>query len=113
VSFVKGPGGGMIGNPTVRKTASFFELSLCLSRACLGKLIVYIYKWCKNAVFRRRSRRRRARLCELQVKFGLNLTVLALSTAVLLPTYLLRAAPRHTHTPIDSFERPALRSLAR
>jgi hypothetical protein len=23
----------------------FFEFSLCLSRACLGKMIVYIYKW--------------------------------------------------------------------
>jgi hypothetical protein len=37
----------------VRKTASFFEFSLCLSRACLGKMIVLIYKWLKNAVFRR------------------------------------------------------------
>jgi hypothetical protein len=25
----------------VRKTASFFEFSLCLSRACLGKMIVF------------------------------------------------------------------------
>ena len=41
----------------VRKTASFFEFSLCLSRACLGKMIVFIYKWLKNAVFRRASRR--------------------------------------------------------
>jgi hypothetical protein len=32
------------------KTASFFEFSLCLSRACRGKLIVFIYKWLKNAV---------------------------------------------------------------
>jgi hypothetical protein len=39
----------------VRKTASFFEFSLCLSRACLGKMIVFIYKWLKNAVFRRAS----------------------------------------------------------
>ena len=37
----------------VGKTASFFEFSLCLSRACLGKMIVFIYKWLKNAVFRR------------------------------------------------------------
>jgi hypothetical protein len=37
----------------VRKTASFFEFFLCLSRACLGKMIVLIYKWLKNAVFRR------------------------------------------------------------
>jgi hypothetical protein len=33
----------------------FFEFSLCLSRACLGKTIVLMYKWHrKNAVFRRR-----------------------------------------------------------
>jgi hypothetical protein len=37
----------------VRGTASFFEFSLCLSRACLGKMIVLICKWLKNAVFRR------------------------------------------------------------
>jgi hypothetical protein len=36
----------------VRKTASFFEFSICLSRVCLGKLIVFIYKWLKNAVVR-------------------------------------------------------------
>ena len=36
----------------MRKTASFFEcFSLCLPRACLGKIIVLIYKWLKNAVF--------------------------------------------------------------
>ena len=40
----------------VRKTASFFEFSPCLSRACLGKMIVFIYKWLKNAVFRRTRR---------------------------------------------------------
>jgi hypothetical protein len=27
------------------------EFSLCLSRACLGKIIVYIYKWLKKTVF--------------------------------------------------------------
>jgi hypothetical protein len=37
----------------VRKTASFLEFLLCLSRACLGKMIVFIHKWRKNAVFRR------------------------------------------------------------
>jgi hypothetical protein len=37
----------------VRKTASFFEFSPCLSRACLGKMMHFIYKWRKNAVFRR------------------------------------------------------------
>jgi hypothetical protein len=35
----------------VRKTASFFEFSLCLSRACLGKMIVFIYKWLKKCRF--------------------------------------------------------------
>jgi hypothetical protein len=34
---------------SVRKT-SFFEFSLCLSRACLGKMIVFIYKWLQKAV---------------------------------------------------------------
>ena len=37
----------------VRQTASFFEFFLCLSGACLGKMIVYKYKWLENAVFRR------------------------------------------------------------
>jgi hypothetical protein len=37
----------------VRKTASFFEFSLCLSRACLGKMIVYIYKWLQKRRFSR------------------------------------------------------------
>jgi len=35
---------------SVRKTASFFEFSLCLSRACLGKMIVLMYKWLKKSV---------------------------------------------------------------
>eukprot|EP01046_Picozoa_sp_COSAG06_P037655 COSAG06_NODE_4273_length_4410_cov_5.289754_6_plen_101_part_00 len=30
---------------------SFFEFSLCLSRACLGKMIVFIYKWRKKWAF--------------------------------------------------------------
>jgi hypothetical protein len=29
----------------LRKNGPFFEFSLCLSRACLGKKIVFIYKW--------------------------------------------------------------------
>jgi hypothetical protein len=37
---------------SVRNTASFFEFSLCLSRACLGKMIDFIYKWhLKNEPF--------------------------------------------------------------
>jgi hypothetical protein len=35
----------------VRKTASFFEFSLCLSRACLGKMIVFIFKNGSNKPF--------------------------------------------------------------
>ena len=35
----------------LRKRHLFFEFSLCLSRACLGKMFVFMYKWRKNAVF--------------------------------------------------------------
>jgi hypothetical protein len=34
------------------RNASFFEFSLCLSRACLGKIIVFMYKWLKTTDFR-------------------------------------------------------------
>ena len=30
---------------------SFFEFFLCLSRACLGKIIIFIYKWLKKTRF--------------------------------------------------------------
>ena len=33
------------------KKRSFLEFSLCLSRACLGKIIISIYKWRKKPVF--------------------------------------------------------------
>ena len=33
------------------KRVSFLSLSLCLSRACLGKRIVFIYKWLKKEAF--------------------------------------------------------------
>jgi hypothetical protein len=33
------------------RNASFFEVSLCLSRACLGKMIVYMYNWRKKPRF--------------------------------------------------------------
>jgi hypothetical protein len=33
------------------KNVFFGVVSLCLSRACLGKMIVFIYKWLKKAVF--------------------------------------------------------------
>ena len=37
-----------------KETHLFFEFSLYLSRACLGRMIVFLHKWRKNAVFRRR-----------------------------------------------------------
>jgi hypothetical protein len=33
------------------ENGTFFEFSLCLSRACLGKMLIFIYKWLKSAVF--------------------------------------------------------------
>jgi hypothetical protein len=42
--------------PGLRKTPLFFEFSLCLSRACLGKMSVFIYKWRKNWRFSHHSR---------------------------------------------------------
>jgi hypothetical protein len=38
---------GIAARP-LRKTPLFSQLSLCLSRACLGKMIVVIYKWLKK-----------------------------------------------------------------
>jgi hypothetical protein len=38
----------------LRKTPLFFEFSLCLSRACLGKMFVFIYKWHKKWRFSHR-----------------------------------------------------------
>eukprot|EP01046_Picozoa_sp_COSAG06_P092345 COSAG06_NODE_38575_length_422_cov_0.650155_1_plen_84_part_10 len=39
-------------DPCRKKRTSFFEwLSLCLSRACLGKLILFSKTWCKICVF--------------------------------------------------------------
>jgi hypothetical protein len=35
----------------VRQNGLFFEFSLCLSPACLGKMIIFIYKWLKKPVF--------------------------------------------------------------
>ena len=37
--------------PNPGKTALFFEFSLCLSRACLGKIMHFIYKWLKKCRF--------------------------------------------------------------
>ena len=43
--------GRRVGHGSVRQTASFFEFCLCLSRACLGTMIVFIYKWLKRCRF--------------------------------------------------------------
>jgi hypothetical protein len=37
--------------PACEKRHSFFEFSLCLTRACLGKMFVFIYKWRKKMSF--------------------------------------------------------------
>jgi hypothetical protein len=37
--------------PALRSNGLAIESSLYLSRACLGKMIVHIYKWCKKTVF--------------------------------------------------------------
>ena len=44
---------GTAFNPcaSLRQNGLFLEFSLCLSRACLGQMFVYIYKWLKIAVF--------------------------------------------------------------
>ena len=33
------------------ENGTFFEFSLCLSRACLGKIMHFIYKWRKKCRF--------------------------------------------------------------
>ena len=40
----------MPSSPPSRKR-HFFEFSLCLSRACLGKMMTFIYKWRKKCRF--------------------------------------------------------------
>jgi hypothetical protein len=49
----------------------FSQFSLCLSRACLGKMIVYIYKWhLKNAVYSRDFLMRQAGTITRQDRLG-------------------------------------------
>jgi hypothetical protein len=43
--------------PRLHKTPLFFEFSLCLSRACLGKKMHFIYKWLKKWRFSHRCKR--------------------------------------------------------
>jgi membrane-associated HD superfamily phosphohydrolase len=56
--------------PWCGKRRSFFEFSLCLSRACVGKMIVFIYKWLKNAVFRREVMRLTLMLNGIETSFS-------------------------------------------
>ena len=42
---------GCVDDVNLRKTVVFFEFSLCLSRACLGKKTAFIYKLLKTTVF--------------------------------------------------------------
>eukprot|EP01046_Picozoa_sp_COSAG06_P042772 COSAG06_NODE_5497_length_3442_cov_3.036195_4_plen_171_part_00 len=61
--------------PRLRKHGPFFEFSLCLSRACLGRMFVFKYKRLKKTVFTHRFKRqgvdascrnaKRRVLCEL------------------------------------------------
>jgi hypothetical protein len=38
----------------LRKNGPFVEFSLCLSRACLGKMFAFMHKWLKKTVFTHR-----------------------------------------------------------
>jgi hypothetical protein len=44
-----------IKESSLRENGTFFEFSLCLSRACLGKIMHFIYKWLKKCRFRTSS----------------------------------------------------------
>ena len=44
-------GRGSLGLPPVRNASLFGALSLCLSRACLGKMMLFSLKWRKRCVF--------------------------------------------------------------
>jgi hypothetical protein len=43
LAVVRGQHGDL--RPGLFETPLFFEISLCLSRACLGKMMHFIYKW--------------------------------------------------------------------
>jgi hypothetical protein len=48
----RNPGGGLVVDViALRENGTFFEFSLCLSRACLGKITHFIYKWRKKCRF--------------------------------------------------------------
>jgi hypothetical protein len=46
----RGFSGGEVGQ-RLRENGTFFEFSLCSSRACLGKIMHFIYKWRKKCRF--------------------------------------------------------------
>jgi len=48
-----GGGSAPVAPGACKKTHLFSQLSLCLSRACLGKMIIFIYKWRKRYAFSR------------------------------------------------------------
>ena len=45
-----GGGSAPVAPGACKKTHLFSQLSLCLSRACLGKIIIFIYKWLRKNV---------------------------------------------------------------
>jgi hypothetical protein len=65
-------------HPLLRKNATPFEFSLCLSGACLGKMIVFIYKW------RRHRRRCLIVACYLLTADHMNMTIICCRGRLLL-----------------------------
>jgi hypothetical protein len=50
--WVVSVGSTVVVPPILRENGTFLEFSLCLSRACLGKMLIFIYKWLKKCRFR-------------------------------------------------------------
>ena len=67
-----------LASPLLRKNATPFEFSLCLSGACLGKMIVFIYKW------RRHRRRCLIVACYLLTADHMNMTIICCRGRLLL-----------------------------
>jgi hypothetical protein len=61
VSGVARWGPAVVSAEACKKTVSFCEFSLCLPRACLGKIIILMYKWLKKTVFSYRACQTRRR----------------------------------------------------
>ena len=58
---------GARNDTPLRKTPLFSQLFLCLSRACLGKMFVFMYKWRKQWRFPHQGDRVRALLSQLNL----------------------------------------------